>query len=89
MLDAAFTGPEDTVTVTTAKEEPARAVVRVKFFTVPAAGTTPDAQSVNIVREGITDDLLQQYVDALQTRLGVSVNQTALQQTLAASGSGS
>jgi peptidyl-prolyl cis-trans isomerase D len=86
MLNAAFTGPEGTVTVTTAREDPARAVVRVKFFTVPSAGTKPDEQSLNVVRDGITDDLLQQYVDALQTRLGVSVNQTALQQTLAASG---
>jgi hypothetical protein len=54
---------------------------------VPTADTKPDDQSLRIVREGITDDLLQEYVDALQTRLGVSVNQTALQQTLAASGS--
>ncbi len=87
MLNAAFTGPEGTVTVTTAKEDPARAVVRVKSVMLPSAETKPDDQSINIVREGITDDLLQQYVDALQTRLGVSVNQTALEQTLAATGS--
>jgi peptidyl-prolyl cis-trans isomerase D len=87
MLDAAFTGPEGTVTVAAAKDESGRAVVRVKSTTVPSADTKPDDQSLRIVREGITDDLLQEYVDALQTRLGVSVNQTALQQTLAASGS--
>jgi peptidyl-prolyl cis-trans isomerase D len=89
MLDAAFTGPEGTVSVAKAKDEAGRAVVRVKSATVPAADTKPDDQALNIVREGITDDLLQQYVDALQARLGVSVNQTALQQTFAASGSGS
>lgn len=87
MLNAAFTGPEGTVTVTTAQEDSARAVVRVKSVTLPSPDTKPDDQSINIVREGITDDLLQQYVDALQTRLGVSVNQTALEQTLAATGS--
>jgi peptidyl-prolyl cis-trans isomerase D len=89
MHDAAFTGPEGTVIVAAATQDPSRAVVRVKSVTLPSADTKPDDQSLNIVREGITDDLLQQYVDALQAQLGVHVNQTVLQQTLASSPSGS
>jgi len=87
MLMAAFTGPEGTVTVTAAREAPSRAIIRVKSVVLPAPDAKPDAQAVGQVRDGIADDLLQQYIAALQTRLGVSVNQTALQQTLAATGS--
>jgi peptidyl-prolyl cis-trans isomerase D len=40
--------------------------------------TTEEAESVvNLLRTGLSEDLLQQYVAKLQNELGVSINEAA------------
>ena len=86
MLIAAFSGPDGSVTVTTGKDDPSRAVLKVVSVSTPADGAA-DAEAVAAVRRAFADDLFQQYITALQAQLGVRINQTTLQQSLGTLGS--
>lgn len=62
-----------------AATEQGRILFRVESATVPPyVRTTEEAESVvNLLRTGLSEDLLQQYVAKLQNELGVSINEAA------------
>ncbi|MCG7393881.1 SurA N-terminal domain-containing protein [Microvirga sp. ACRRW] len=64
-----------------------RAVFKVTAATVPPmAGTTQEAQTIDTqLRNGMSDDLINEYITQVRQNLGVTINQQALQQ---ATGSG-
>lgn len=84
MIMAAFIGPEGTVNVTTGKDDPSRVVLKVTSVVLPAAPAEADANVVKQLREALGDDLFAQYIAALQTQLGVKVNQSTVNQVIGA-----
>ncbi len=84
MITAAFVGPEGSVNVTAGKDDPSRVVLKVTSVSLPAASADGDARVVTQIRESLADDLFAQYIAALQNQLGVKVNQSTLQQAIAA-----
>lgn len=75
-----FNTPESDVAVAPAAQEPARVVFRVTDIVVPEYQEGENAPYLEDIASGISNDVLTQYLTQLQSRLGVSVNQQALQQ---------
>lgn len=77
-----FTTPEGGVAETVAAQEPDRIVFRVTDITVPTF-TSEGAQAfAPEIASGISNDLLDQYLQQLETALGRSINQQALRLAL-------
>jgi peptidyl-prolyl cis-trans isomerase D len=87
-IQAAFEGPKGSVTVAEGTAG-AKLVMVVTDATVPPyfAGAPDLAQGKQQLAGQMADDLLQQYVAELQSEIGVSVNQAAVQQAIGAPGS--
>jgi peptidyl-prolyl cis-trans isomerase D len=83
-ITAAFTGREGAVATAPGKNPGEQVVLRVTKVEVPpyVAGGPDQLQAREQLGQGIGNDLLAAYVAALQANLGVTVNQTAVQQVV-------
>jgi len=77
-----FTTPEGDVAWTEADQAPRRVVFRVTEITVPEFQPGSAEQDNAEIVSGITNDLLGQYLQELENRIGTTVNQEALRLAL-------
>jgi len=84
MITAAFIGPDGSVNVTTGNDDPSRVVLKVTSVSLPATPAEGDSRVVSQLRESLGDDIFAQYIAALQNQLGVKINQSSLNQAIAA-----
>jgi peptidyl-prolyl cis-trans isomerase D len=86
-LDEVFRTPKDAVATTEGASVTDRIVFVVTEITVPQLDPeTDDAKRIDeTLRRAMADDLLAQYVSRLETDIGVSINQAALNQVTGAS----
>lgn len=76
-----FTTPQGGVAETVSARSPSRVVFRVTAIDVPASAARDEALSANIAN-GISNDIIDQYLQQLETALGRSINQQALRLAL-------
>lgn len=83
-VDAAFTGPDGTVTTASGSEPDTRIVLQVAGVTLPPyfSGATAAAEAEASFDRAIGADLFDQYLGDVRDRLGVSYNPTAMQRIL-------
>lgn len=88
VIQAAFSGPKGTAAVAAGVPPQSKVVLVVTDVVTPpyVAGMPEMADPKNQLSGQIGNDLLSQYIAQLQDRLGVHINQTALQTILAAPG---
>jgi peptidyl-prolyl cis-trans isomerase D len=84
---AAFATPKDAVGSSEGANAAERVVFRVTDIMVPPfdAGSAQAKQLTDNVRAAIGEDLLAQYIGRLQADLGVTINQTGINQALGVS----
>jgi peptidyl-prolyl cis-trans isomerase D len=87
-IQAAFGGPKGTAAVANGVPAQSKVVLVVTDVTLPpyVSGMPDMAQSKEQLSSQLANDLLTQYIAQLQEKLGVRINQTALQQILATPG---
>ncbi|MCX5521085.1 SurA N-terminal domain-containing protein [Kaistia defluvii] len=85
-LKAAFAGPKGSVEVAPGAEDSEQIVLQVAdVIETPYTPGVGDSSAVTQqLADAMQNDLLQQYVAELQRQLGVTVNQTVLQQIISA-----
>ncbi|MFI5410382.1 SurA N-terminal domain-containing protein [Kaistia sp. UC242_56] len=85
-LKAAFAGPKGSVEVAPGAEDSEQIVLQVADVveTPYTPGANDNAPVTQQLADAMQNDLLQQYVAELQRQLGVTVNQTVLQQIISA-----
>ena len=86
-IDVVFRTPKDGVASVDGVTQTDRIVFRVTEITVPALDPeSADAKRIDeTLRRAMSDDLLAQYVARLETDIGVTINQAALNQVTGAS----
>ncbi len=86
-LDVIFATPKDQAASTEGATQTDRMVFRVTEITVPPLEPeSADAKRIDeMLRRAMSDDLLAQYVSRLETDVGVTINQAALNQITGAS----
>jgi peptidyl-prolyl cis-trans isomerase D len=86
-LEEIFRTPKDVAASADGPTTTDRIVFRVTEITVPPLEPeSADAKRIDeILRRALSDDLLAQYVSKLETEIGVSINQAALNQITGAS----
>ena len=86
-LDVIFATPKDRAASTEGATLTDRMVFRVTEITVPPLeAESADAKRIDdLLRRAIADDMLAQYVSRLETDIGVTINQAALNQITGAS----
>ncbi len=77
-----FTTPKGAVAVAEATDPLARVVFQVTEVSVPDYTPTDGDRYAERIAEGLSEDLMGQYIAQLQDELGVSINQRALRQAL-------
>jgi peptidyl-prolyl cis-trans isomerase D len=87
-VQSAFGGPKGTAAVAPGKADQSKIVLVVTDTTVPPyfAGSPDIAASQERTSADISNDLLAQYTVQLQNRIGLQLNQTALQQAMGQGG---
>jgi peptidyl-prolyl cis-trans isomerase D len=85
-LKAAFAGPKGSVEVAPGAEDSEQIVLQVADVveTPYTPGANDNAPVTQQLADAMQNDLLQQYVAELQRQLGVTVNQSVLQQIISA-----
>ena len=86
-LDVIFATPKDQAASTEGATQTDRMVFRVTEITVPALEPeSADAKRFDeLLRRALSDDMLAQYVSRLESDVGVTINQAALNQITGAS----
>jgi peptidyl-prolyl cis-trans isomerase D len=86
-IDTIFSTPKDGVATTEGRTSTERIVFRVTDITVPPLDpeSSDGKQLDEVLRRSLADELLAQYVARLEADIGVSINQTALNQITGAS----
>jgi len=86
-IDTIFSTPKDGVATTEGRTPTERIVFRVTDITVPPLDpeSADGKQLDEVLRRSLADELLAQYVARLEADIGVSINQTALNQITGAS----
>ena len=77
-----FTTPEGEVNSTAAAQAPQRVVFRVTDIDIPPFKPGEAADYKTEIEDGISNDLLSQYLQELEKRIGTSINQEALRVAL-------
>jgi len=84
-LKAAFAGPKGSVEVAPGADDNEQIVLQVAdVIETPYTAGANDGAVTQQLADAMQNDLLQQYVAELQRQLGVTVNQTVLQQIISA-----
>lgn len=85
-IQAAFGGPKGYAAVAPGAADGAKTIVVVTAVNVPPyVGTSPEiGEAKTQLSQQMTSDLLQQYIAQLQARLGVGINQAAVQAVIGA-----
>ncbi len=80
-IDAAFGGPDGLVVVARGASGPSEVILKVTSVVVPPyqAAVATETEAAETLDRDVSNDILAQYVSALQNQLGVSVNQAAMQ----------
>ncbi len=81
VIQTVFGGPQGFSGSALGKDPKDRIVFHVDKVTLPSAPVA-DADTKSTLSQGISADLMQAYLTDLQNNLGVTVNQTALQQAI-------
>lgn len=79
--DIAFSGPVDTTGTALAADRESRMLMKVTAVEQAPADALADDKQLQSLAEAAGDDMLDQMVNSLKDRYGVSVNQTALEQS--------
>ena len=89
VIDQVFSAAKDVPISAEADQATRRIVFRVTDITVPKLdANAPEAKELsNLIRRSVTDDLIGEYVGRLEKDIGVTINQSALNQ-IARGGSG-
>ncbi|MCS0497099.1 SurA N-terminal domain-containing protein [Ancylobacter sp. MQZ15Z-1] len=83
ILDAVFDTPKGDVGSAMAEGGDSRILFKVLNVDIPA-GAKPDEKLVSDIRQGMENDLMTEYLVALQSELGARINRTALDQIVGA-----
>jgi len=83
-VDAVFRTPRDTAGKTNGTQPGEQVVFRVTDIVVPAldAASADYKRMVETLNRSLSDDLLGEYVSRLESEVGVTINQSALNQVL-------
>jgi peptidyl-prolyl cis-trans isomerase D len=82
-LGRAFTLPADGVATASAPNAPAQSVFKVIEIIIPEQPTGEEAEQLRTaLKNGVENDLAQQYLDGLRSRFDYTVNREVLNQTL-------